>query len=351
MTTTRLRVVHYINQFFAGVGGEDRAGEAPQVRAGAVGPGQALQRALGDAADVVATVYCGDNFFTEREDAAAAAVVELIRPHEPHLVVAGPAFGAGRYGVACGRVCQAVEDALHVPAVTGLYPENPAVELYRQRVYIVPSGPNATSMTTTLQRMATLGLKRARGERLGSPEDEGYLPRGLRFTEVATETAATRAVEMLLRSVRGEAWETEWPLPRYDRVPPPLPVKDVRRATIALVTSGGIVPKGNPDRIESTYATKWARYSLAGVDDLTPDRWQSIHGGYDTTRANEDPDRVLPVDVLRALEAEGAIGRLHDDYWVFVGSGASTTNARRFAEEMARELRASSVEGVIFTAT
>jgi glycine reductase len=156
---------------------------------------------------------------------------------------------------------------------------------------------------------------------------------------------------MLLRSVRGEPWQTEWPLPRYDRVPPPLPVKDVRRATIALVTSGGIVPKGNPDRIESTYATKWARYSLAGVDDLTPDRWQSIHGGYDTTRANEDPDRVLPVDVLRALEAEGAIGRLHDDYWVFVGSGASTTNARRFAEEMARELRASSVEGVIFTAT
>ncbi len=111
------------------------------------------------------------------------------------------------------------------------------------------------------------------------------------------------------------------------------------------------MPKGNPDRIESTYATKWLKYSLAGVDDLTPDRWQSIHGGYDTTRANEDPNRVLPVDVLRELEAEGAIGRLLDEYWVFVGSGASTTNARRFAEEMARELVASSVEGVIFTAT
>jgi len=349
--TTKLRVVHYLNQFFAGVGGEDRAGEAPQVRAGAVGPGQALQRVLGNAAEIVATVYCGDNFFSEREDAAAATVVELIRRHEPDLVVAGPAFNAGRYGVACGRVCQAVEDHLSVPAVTGMYPENPAVELYRQRVYIVPSGPNATSMAITLQGIATLGLKRARGERLGLPRDEGYLARGLRFTETATETAAARAVEMLLASVRGEAWETEWPLPNYDRVSPPIPIKDVRRATIALVTSGGIVPKGNPDRIESTYATKWAKYSLVGVDDLTPERWQSIHGGYDTTRANEDPDRVLPVDVLRELEAAGAIGRLHDEYWVFVGSGASTTNARRFAEEMARELSASSVEGVIFTAT
>jgi glycine reductase len=347
----KLRVVHYINQFFAGVGGEDKASEGPQARTGYVGPGQALQRALGDAAEVVATVYCGDNFFSEHEDAAATTVVELIRRHEPDLVVAGPAFNAGRYGVACGRVCRAVEEALNVPTVTGMFPENPAVELYQPRLYIVVSGGNATSMAPTLQRMAALGLKRARGERVGLPRDEGYLARGLRFTEVATLTAATRAVDMLLSSVRGESWETEWPLPHYDRVSPPSPIKDVRRATIALVTSGGIVPKGNPDRIESTYATKWRKYSLAGIDNLEPDRWQSIHGGYDTTRANEDPDRVLPVDVLRELETEGAIGRLHDDYWVFVGSGASTTNARRFAEEMARELVASAVEGVIFTAT
>ena len=348
---TKLRVVHYLNQFFAGIGGEERAGEAPRVSEGAVGPGAALQRALGDAAEVVATVSCGDNYFSEHEDTAAAAVVELIGRHRPQLVVAGPAFNAGRYGVACARVCQAVEEALGVPAVTGMYPENPAVDLLSPRVYIVPSGPTAASMVATLQAIAALGLKRARGECLGRPEDEGHLARGLRFTEMAGETAAVRAVDMLLRSVRGEAWRTEWPLPRYDRVAPPLPLKDVRRATIALVTSGGIVPRGNPDRIESTYATKWSKYSLVGVTDLTPDGWQSIHGGYDTTRANEDPDRVLPVDVLRELEAEGAIGRLHDDYWVFVGSGASTTNARRFAREMARELRASSVEGVIFTAT
>jgi glycine reductase complex component B subunit gamma len=348
---TKRRVVHYLNQFFAGIGGEDKAGAAPRARDGAVGPGGALQRALGDAAEIVGTVYCGDNFFSEQEGAAAAAVVELIRGYRPDLVVAGPAFNAGRYAVACGMVCQAVEEQLRVPTVTGMHPDNPAVELCRQRVYIVPSGPTATSMAPALQAMAALGLKRARGERLGLPEDDGYLARGLRFTEVATTTAATRAVEMLLASVRGEACRTEWPLPRYERVAPPLPLKDVRRATIALVTSGGIVPRGNPDRIESTYATKWARYSLVGVNDLTPEGWQSIHGGYDTTRANEDPDRVLPVDVLRELEAEGAIGRLHDDYWVFVGSGASTTSARRFAEEMARELRASAVEGVVFTAT
>ncbi len=348
---TKLRVVHYVNQFFAGIGGEDKANEPPAARAGVVGPGQLLQRVLGGQAEVVATVSCGDDFFGAHEEDAAATVVDLIGRHRPDLVIAGPAFNAGRYGFACGRVCRAAEETLKVPAVTGMYPDNPAVELYRASLYLVITGLNAVSMPAALERMAALGLKRARGERLGLPEEEGYVARGLRFTETASRTAAERAVDMLLASVRGEAWRTEWPLPDYDRVSPPTPIKDIRRATIALVTSGGIVPKGNPDRIESTYATKWKKYSLAGIDALTPEGWQSIHGGYDTTRANEDPNRVLPVDVLRELEAEGAIGRLFDEYWVFVGSGASTTNARRFAEQMADELRDSAVEGVIFTAT
>jgi len=310
-----------------------------------------LQRALRDSAEVVGTVCCGDDYFNERESAAVAAIVDLIHGYAPDLVVAGPAFNAGRYGIACGRICAAVSEQLGVPVVTGMSPDNPGVELSRQRVHIVASGPTPVSMAPTMQRMAALGLKLARKEPVGPPGDEGYIARGLRFTELSSQRAATRAVDMLLKSVRGEAAETEWPLPDYDRVPPPPPVKDVRRATLALVTSGGIVPKGNPDRIESSYATKWLKYSLAGVDRLTPEGWQSIHGGYDTTRANEDPNRVLPIDVLRELEADGSIGRLHEEYWVFVGSGASTTNARRFAEQMARDLVASSVEGVIFTAT
>ena len=348
---TKLRVVHYVNQFFAGVGGEERAGERPQVRTGPVGPGQALQKALGDVAEVVATVWCGDDYFNERENDAVAALVDLIRPHTPDLLVAGPAFNSGRYGLACGRLCTSVAETLGIAVVTGMHPDNPGVEVHRQKVHIVASGRSPVSMADTMRRMAALGQKLARKERIGSPSEEGYIARGLRFTELVPERAATRAVDMLLRSVRGAEWETEWPLPVYDRVPPPPPVKDVRRATLALVTSGGIVPKGNPDRIESSYATKWLKYSLVGVKELTPEGWQSIHGGYDTSRANEDPNRVLPIDVLRELEHEGAIGRLLEEYWVFVGSGASTTNARRFATEMARDIVANSVEGVIFTAT
>jgi glycine reductase len=117
------------------------------------------------------------------------------------------------------------------------------------------------------------------------------------------------------------------------------------------VTTGGIVPKGNPDRIESTFATKWLRYGIEGVPELTSEGWQSIHGGYDTTNANANPNRVLPVDVLRELEAAGEIGRLHGEYYMTVGSGASVRAAKQFAQEIAGELQEAGVDAVLFTAT
>ena len=52
----KIRVVHYINQFFAGMGGEEQAGQPPERRDGAVGPGRAFVGAFGDQAEIVATL-------------------------------------------------------------------------------------------------------------------------------------------------------------------------------------------------------------------------------------------------------------------------------------------------------
>ena len=38
-----LRVVHYLNQFFAGIGGEEAANIPPRVQQGPVGSGRPLQ--------------------------------------------------------------------------------------------------------------------------------------------------------------------------------------------------------------------------------------------------------------------------------------------------------------------
>lgn len=88
---------------------------------------------------------------------------------------------------------------------------------------------------------------------------------------------------MLLRcwiaKLNGKPYTTEFPMPSFDRVAPNPAVKDMAHATVALCTSGGIVPHGNPDRIESSSASKYGEYDIEGVMDLKEGEWETAHGG------------------------------------------------------------------------
>jgi glycine reductase complex component B subunit gamma len=218
-------------------------------------------------------------------------------------------------------------------------------------VHVVPTEKTATGMAKALPVMARLALRLAAHESLGSPSEEGYLPTGRRVFYEASRPAGERAIEMLLRKVRGERYTTEWEVPRYTLVPPAPPLRDLTTAKIALVTTGGLVPTGNPDRLESGYATKWLRYSIKGESALPPERWQSVHGGFDTTLINLDPHRVVPLDVVRELEREGAIGSLFDELFTTTGNTSVIPDIRRFAREMTTALKAAGVDGVIMTST
>jgi len=351
MADKKYRVVHYLNQFYAGIGGEAKANIPPLIKEGAVGPGIPLQQALGEEGEIVATVVCGDSYFAENIEAAAESVVESVAPYKPDVFVAGPAFTAGRYGIACGASCAAVSKKLGIPVVTAMYEENPALELYRKEVYIIPTAGSVRGMKEAIPKIASFVRKLGLGQEIGLPQEEGYFPRGIRVNQFVDRTGAERAVDMLLSKLRGEPFQTEYPMPTFERVPPSPAIRDLRSTTIALVTSGGIVPLGNPDRIEAASASKFAEYNIAGVDDLTPDAYQTCHGGYDPVYANDDPDRVLPLDAMRALEKDGIIGKLYDLYYVTVGNATSVANAQKFGKAIAEKLKAADVGGVILTST
>ena len=85
--------------------------------------------------------------------------------------------------------------------------------------------------------------------------------------------------------------------------------------------------------------------------DLTADTYETAHGGYDPVYANEDADRVLPVDVLRDMEKEGVIGKLHHLFYTTVGNGTAVASAKKFAAEYAQKLLSAGVDAVIMTST
>ena len=346
-----MRIVYYMNQFFGGIGGEEEAGRPPEVRPNALGPGRLLEQILGEDSKVVTTVICGDNYAAENAQAVIAAVTEAITEAQGDLLVAGPCFQAGRYGAAAGAVCAAVRDELGIPTITAMASENPGVDLYRESIYIVDSGDDVSRMRDVLSSMSRLGTKLVNKETMGRPADEGYFSQGKLRSEFVAQTAAHRLSHMLLSKVRGEFFEAEVPIASIDATPAPPPVPDMAKATIALVTDGGLVPSGNPDRIPRAFAQVWGAYPIEGMESLLSGKYEVAHGGYDNRPVEEDPHRLVPVDVVREMEREGLVGKLHPEFLSTTGNSNPLENSRRMGREMATRLIEAGVDSVILTST
>ena len=145
---------------------------------------------------------------------------------------------------------------------------------------------------------------------------------------------------MLLAQVAGRPVASEIQVQQYDRVPPAPPVGDLARATIGIVVSTGIVPRGNPDHLPGARALAAGRYSIDGLDSLDVTRWESAHGGFNTKILNtRSPDYALPLGTLRALEAEGAIGGIYPWIYSTVGNQTAVGPARAIGRRVAEEFR------------
>lgn len=341
-----MRVVHYVNQFQAGLGGEDVADSPPQRHDGPVGPGRLLDGLLGDEHEIVASVSCGDDYAASGPD-AISEVLALVREAGADLLVAGPAFGSGRYGLACGRLVAAAT-AEGLPAVAAMHEENPGVEEAGSAV-VVASGAAAREMRPSMQTLAPAALKVAAGQPVTAAD--GRIGRVPRRNTVADARSGERAVDLALARLAGDRDATEIPAAHFDPITPAGPLTDPATATVALATEGALIPADNPDRLEAARATKWARYPIEGLSSLAPDAYISIDGGFSTAATNADPHRMVPLDAARELEQEGRIGSLHEAYFVTAGNGTPVANARRFGVEWAAELRSSSVLAIILTAT
>jgi glycine reductase len=346
-----MKVIHYVNQFFGGIGAEEQAGVGLEFRDGAVGPGKLFEQLLGDGAQVVMTIICGDNYAVEHQDEVTATVLKRVEGTGADLFAAGPCFNAGRYGMAAGALCAAVQEKLGIPAITAMSEENPGVDLYREALYIIDSGSHAAKTRDVAARMARVGRRLVARQAIGLPREEGYLPRGFLRDQLVDKRASTRMIDMLLAKLKGEQFESEMTPVSFAPVPMPAPIKDLSKAKVMLITDGGLVPKGNPDRIEGTAATNFGVYDVAGRDDLRGEDYEVSHGGYDTRFVQQDPDRLVPLDAMREMEKSGLIGKLHDEFLSTCGRSNPLSNTRRLGREMAAKAKKEGVDAVILTST
>jgi glycine reductase len=297
------------------------------------------------------TLVCGDNYAVEHQAEMIGASLDKIRQADADLFVAGPCFQAGRYGMAAGALCSEAQSKLSMAVITGMAEENPGADLYREFLYIVDSGANAANMREALARMASLGRKLIERAPIGLPKEEGYLPHGLIRDQFVVQTAAERLVDMVLAKLANKPFESEMAPTAFAPVPMPPPIKDLKKAKLMLITDGGLVPKGNPDNIQGSAATRWGSYKIANCDDLSGADYEISHGGYDPQFVRQDPDRLVPLDAMRELERAGVIGELYDEFLSTSGLANPLSNTRRMGREMAEKAKALGIDAVILTST
>src|SRR3990170_8973045 len=249
-----VKVLHYLNQFFAGIGGEEKAGQELVFIPGPVGAGAVIENELKGHGVDYATIACGDNYFHEEEEKALRAMGAALERFQPDVFLAGPAFNAGRYGLACAKVCSWVRDHWRIPAITGMHEDNPGTKEVGRHVFVIQTGASAAAMRESLQRYTLLVERLLAGNETAVENfrAEHCLPIPRRFTVRADAPDYVRAVNLLLKKLNGQPYESEIPRVEAKRHSIPNLTGSLTDATLTLVTEGGLVPKGNPDRLESS---------------------------------------------------------------------------------------------------
>lgn len=343
------KIIYYLNQFFGQIGGEEKASIAPLYKEEAIGPAMQFGKLVADKATVVGTIICGDNYFNENNEESLEFIKKVLDTEKPDMVVAGPAFNAGRYGMACAGVADFISKNYDIPVLSGMYEENPGLDITRHFAFTVLTKNSAADMRHALKDIAVLANKVLDGVDI-RPETDNYVSQGRRLTVFSEKRGSQRAVEMLLKRLNNEEFKTELPMPTFDSVEPAPAIKDLKNAVIAVVTTGGIVPLGNPDKIQSASAQIWGKYDISDRKNLEND-FCTIHGGFDPVYANEKPDRIIPVDILKTFEDEGKIGKVYKYLYTTTGTGTAVGNSITFGKEMGKELKEAGVDGVVITST
>jgi glycine reductase len=232
-----------------------------------------------------------------------------------------------------------------------MHPENPGASNARRGIYVVPTGASTTSMQAALEALAPLVRRLGRGEPLGPAEVDGYLPRGMRRVHDRGRPGYQRALDLLLDKLHGRPYRSEVPYAAPERVPPAPPVADLSRARIAMVTTGGLVRKGNPDKQVSANAVRYHRHTVAELESLSPADWEAYHAGYFNHLVNSNPNYILPLSFLRDLERQGKVGHVHEHIYALPGVSTPVAVSAGHGRSIAADLKAGGVDGALLVAT
>lgn len=147
----------------------------------------------------------------------------------------------------------------------------------------------------------------------------------------------------------------------YDTAPWTPMAKPLSESKIALISAGGLYVHGDdplgPDSPTQAEAIDRIGEFLRSAPVLSsiplntpPDEIRVRHPGYDIRGTLRDYNVVFPIDRLKELSDEGAIGELSDENYSFVGASSQKRLLAEGAPLWAEKLKDNGVDAVLLVA-
>jgi len=155
---------------------------------------------------------------------------------------------------------------------------------------------------------------------------------------------------MLLDKLAGRPFRSELALLQPRAVAPAPALGDTTASRLALITSGRLVPRGNPDRMPHRHSRHRFEYELPTAG-LMPEEWESIHPRLPRGRGQRRPERRAAARRRPAAPRRGADRQPPPRFQSLAGVGTPDSAAREIATELADSLRRESAHGASMVAT
>ena len=156
---------------------------------------------------------------------------------------------------------------------------------------------------------------------------------------------------MLLSRLSNQPFQTEISIEIPEEVPVAPPVKMMKETMIAIISTAGIHPAGNPYGFKIYRNTQFQKYPIHQISSMKEGRWEVVHGGYNAMFMNENPNFGVPLDACRALEREGLFKKLYPFFYGTTGVEGLASVMEQMGKDIAKDMKSEGIGAALLVST
>lgn len=134
-----MKIVMIFDQGLAGAGGKSNPNQELAIAKGGIGSALMLKPHFDKVnANIVATLYCGNEFFLNHEKEVVIKMTKMVEKINPDMVVCGPCFNFEDYALMSAEIAKSIKENTDINVVTMMSIENEeTIKNYKDKIDIL----------------------------------------------------------------------------------------------------------------------------------------------------------------------------------------------------------------------